>query len=285
MSNAASTYAMELISALTPSAPIELAALANTLGLEIEYCSASGFDGALICSKSNRVGTILVKDSIREPGRKRFTIAHEIGHYVLPHHGHAGCLCGSDDVESWAQSIADHEREANIFASELLVPRALVTEKVRQSHPTFDLIRDIAGTFSTSLTASAYRVMDLTGFRAAIVWSTRGVIRWFKSSDEFDAFVSVGDRVEQGSYAYDCFKRKTVPDELKSVHANLWLVSPEASSDGYVLEHSVWMPFYDSVLTLLYLETPSSAARYDDDGRLEELDPEDFTLRRRRWPR
>jgi Zn-dependent peptidase ImmA (M78 family) len=284
MSNAASTYATELIAALAPQDPIELDGFAKTLGLEIEYCPASGFDGALICSKTNRVGTILIKNSIRELGRKRFTIAHEIGHYVLPHHGQAGsCLCSSDDVESWAQAISEHEREANVFAGELLLPRASLSKKVGRSHPTFDVIRDIADTFSTSLTASAYRVIDLTGFRAAIVWSTRGVVRWFKSSDEFDAFVSVGERIEPGTYAYDCFQGKRVPDELKSVRANLWLTSKEASP--YVLEHSIWMPTYESVLTLLYLEAPSRAARSDDEEGLEELNPEDFTLRRRRWPR
>ena len=75
-----------------------------------------------------------------------------------------------------------------------------------QKQTTFDMIRDLSRTFDTSLTASAYRAMGLTTFRAAIVWSTAGVIRWFKASEEFEAFVAVHDRVPEGTYAYDCFR-------------------------------------------------------------------------------
>ena len=285
MSSAATIYAIELVAAMRPNAPIDLDEVAKTLGLELEYCATSGFEGALICSKANRVGTILVKQSIREAGRKRFTIAHEIGHYVLPHHGHAGCLCAADDVENWSRALSDHEREANIFASELLLPRFLLNQEVIKSHPTFILIRQLAANFATSLTASAYRVMDLTTFRAAIVWSTRGRIRWFKASEEFDAFVTVRDQVAEGTYAYDCFDGRRVPDELKSVRANVWLAPSQSGNEEYILEHSVWLPYYESVLTLLYLEQPSSLARDDDSRALEELNPEDFTLKRRRWPR
>jgi hypothetical protein len=128
-------------------------------------------------------------------------------------------------------------------------------------------------------TASAYRVIDLTTFRAAIVWSTRGLIRWFKASEEFDAFVMVRDQVAKGTYAYDCFNGRTVPDELNAVRANLWLAPSRWRNEEYILEQSVWLPYYESVLTLLYLEQPSSLARDNDAGAPEELNPEDFTLR------
>ena len=78
MSSAATTFANELVSALRLTAPIDPVDVARQLGLEVEYCQSSGFEGALVCSKEKRVGTILIKNSIREDGRRRFTIAHEI---------------------------------------------------------------------------------------------------------------------------------------------------------------------------------------------------------------
>lgn len=284
MSSVPATFASELVTALKLAAPIDPEDVAKRLGLGVEYCDASGFEGALVCSKETRAGTILVKNSIREDGRRRFTIAHEIGHYVLPHHGSKGSVCGSKDVESWDRSLPNEESEANDFASELLIPRSLVGPALVGSKPTLHLIREISRVFDTSLTASAFRTMGLTSFRAAIVWSTNGVIRWFKSSEEFMAFVSVKDPVAEGTYAYDCFRGVRVPDDLKSVRADLWLAESKRNP-GYVQEHSIWLPSYDSVLTLLYIEESSIALADPEEEALEELQPENFTVHRRNWPR
>ena len=44
---------------------------------------ANGFDGALVRSKAGQKGIIAVNSRLREASRKRFTIAHEIGRYVI----------------------------------------------------------------------------------------------------------------------------------------------------------------------------------------------------------
>lgn len=284
MSSIPATFAGELVSALKLTAPIDPSDVAERLGLQVEYCDSSGFEGALVCSKETRAGTILVKKSICEDGRRRFTIAHEIGHYVLPHHGAKGSVCNSKDVENWDRSLPDEEAEANVFASELLIPRSLVGTSLVGSKPTFHLIREISRLFDVSLTASAFRAMGLTSFRAAIVWSTSGVIRWFKASEEFMAFVSVKDSVAEGTYAYDCFRGVKAPDDLKNVRAELWLAESKRHNPEYVQEHSIWLPSYDSVLTLLYIEESSIALVDPDEEALEGLDPEDFSLDRRKWP-
>lgn len=285
MSSAAKTFASELVATLKLTAPVEPGEVARLLGLEVQYCNASAFDGALVCSKDNRIGTILVKDSIREPGRIRFTIAHEIAHYVLPHHGANGSICRPKDVESWDESLPEEECEANVFAGELLIPESLLEDSVSRNRPTFHMIRDLSRTFETSLTASAYRTMGLTTFRAAIVWSTDGVIRWFKAADEFQAFIAVHECVSEGTYAHDCFQALKVPDDLKSVKADLWLSPSRRRSPEYILEHSIWLPSYNSVLTLLYIEEVGASLVDEGEEALEELRPEDFTLNRSKWPR
>jgi Zn-dependent peptidase ImmA (M78 family) len=285
MSDAARVFASELVGSLKLAAPVDLVDVTRALGLEIRYCESSGFDGALICSKQNRVGTVLVKKSIRELGRRKFTIAHEIAHYVLPHHGSSESVCSSREVESWDRRLPEQEVEANIFAGELLIPERLVGPVVKRERPTMSVIRDISATFETSLTAAAYRAMHLTPFRAAIVWSTKGLIRWFKASEEFEAFVSVRESVAEGTYAYDCFRQRPVPDELKRVRSNLWLADSKRGNPDYIFEHSIWLPSYDSVLTLLYIDEVGHALQDDEQGALEELDPEEFTLRRKRWLR
>lgn len=285
MSSVARVFASELVASLKLGAPVDLVDVTRALGLEIRYCDSSGFDGALVCSKQNRVGAILVKKSIRELGRRKFTIAHEIAHYVLPHHGATESVCSAREVENWDRSLSDQEIEANVFAGELLIPERLVGPAVRRERPTMSIIRGMSAKFETSLTAAAYRTMQLTPFRAAIVWSTAGVVRWFKASDEFEAFVSVRESVAEGTYACDCFRGIAVPDELKSVRSDLWLATSGRVNPDYILEHSITLPSYNSVLTLLCIEAVGHSLQDDAEGTLEELSPEDFTLRRQKWPR
>lgn len=76
----------------------------------------------------------------RSPGRRRFTIAHEVGHFVL--HVpvvHKLFADGPGDIQeiderSSSGRLSAHrkrEREANIFASELLMPETLLNEQAR----------------------------------------------------------------------------------------------------------------------------------------------------------
>jgi hypothetical protein len=76
----------------------------------------------------------------RSPGRRRFTIAHEIGHLVLhvPVFHEVFYDPTSDVLEVEEDSPASElpelrrrEREANVFARELLMPESLVNEQAR----------------------------------------------------------------------------------------------------------------------------------------------------------
>lgn len=72
----------------------------------------------------------------RSRGRRRFTIAHECGHWVLHVLGaDCGYCCRPGDIADVAagrkRELARQEREANAFASELLMPELLVHEQAR----------------------------------------------------------------------------------------------------------------------------------------------------------
>jgi hypothetical protein len=74
----------------------------------------------------------------RSPGRRNFTIAHELGHWHL--HRADGSdvhtrFCRSDDVGGDVRAVRDAahiEREANRFAAALLMPEALVRDQAAQ---------------------------------------------------------------------------------------------------------------------------------------------------------
>ncbi len=96
------------------------------------------------------------------PRRRRFTVAHEIGHWEL----HAtevadGFICRLGDVaESGAKGSPEQirEREANRFAAELLMPEARVRSSVEESSPD---VAAQADRFEVSQLSMAWRLFNL----------------------------------------------------------------------------------------------------------------------------
>ena len=85
------------------------------------------------------------------------------------------------------------------------------------------------------------------------------------------------------SFAADCFRNEPVPDHPESVPATAWLYENGLVNEARIWEESVPLPYYDSVLSLLYIRD-SIEAQEDPPEEETGLDPEEFTLNRKRWP-
>ena len=86
----------------------------------------------------------------RSPGRRNFTIAHELGHWHL--HRTAGTahtrFCRTDEVGGDARAVHDTariEREANRFAAALLMPEALVRAHAEELRLNVNLLAERFG--------------------------------------------------------------------------------------------------------------------------------------------
>jgi hypothetical protein len=271
-------YARSFVESFGSDCGSRLDAVASTIGLTIEEATAKTFDGALLRVAGRPLGKVVLNRDIREEGRKLFTLAHEIGHYVLPAHGKSGAVCRTREVQNWAPGLPESELEANRFAAEILMPRELISTQLRVE-PSFRVIRLIARRCRTSLTASTYRLVDLSSYRIAMVWSTAGRRIWYKPSDEFERAVEMGP-VSPDSFAADCFRGEAVPDHPESVPATAWLYDNKLTEGARIWEESVPIPYYDAALSLLYIREPIEESEEED----AELDPAEFTLARRRWP-
>ena len=99
---------------LMQAPPVNLGVICRWLGIEV-YAQPCRAFGALFLLREGR-GVLLVNSSLPQR-RARFSIAHELGHLLLCHNplGHIG---GPRD--------SDQERQADRFASELLMPEALL---------------------------------------------------------------------------------------------------------------------------------------------------------------
>ena len=253
------------------------------IGLEIVYRDASSYDGALLRIKGIPRGYIVINTRIREESRRRFTIAHESGHFILPNQQDLSAPCAKKTIENWDEQLDHPELEANRFAAEVLMPRERVTPYLL-TEPAMTSIESIASICQTSLTASAYRLVSLTSFRAAMVWSEDGRVRWYKSSEEFVRWIRKGE-LSEATFAADCFQHRSVPDHFEPVPASSWLFSKGLREDALIWEHSASLPAYRAVLSLLVIRDSIEMGDNTQDAEEDyELDPQEFTLHRKHWP-
>lgn len=115
------------------TAPVPIEQMARELGAEIRREPADDkLSGFLLRDPSQRRAVIGV-NSNHHPNRQRFTIGHEIGHLLL----HEGDRLHVDRIDSGLRvklrdenssaGTDDEEKEANLFAAELLMPAAFLT--------------------------------------------------------------------------------------------------------------------------------------------------------------
>ena len=141
-----------------------LEAILPEIGLTLHYRDARSYEGALLRFKGIPRGYIVLSTHVRENSRRRFTLAHEVGHYVLPDQQELCQPCTKMQIESWEDDLSKPEIAANRFSAEILMPRSLVR---LEDMPTFESIKELARACDTSLTASASRLAELSSFRVA----------------------------------------------------------------------------------------------------------------------
>lgn len=151
-----------LILKLEPNLPIPVPIddLCRQLDIqEIAPLETEGFEGALLTDTARSRGIILVNQQASRK-RRRFTVAHELGHFLLASHipdADGRFLCSRADMSRMTAKEGDRrtrmEVEANRFASLLLIPPPALRLELRsrrrpdlqhipQLHTAFDVSKE-----------------------------------------------------------------------------------------------------------------------------------------------
>jgi len=181
--------------------------------------------------------------------RKRFSIAHELGHLLMGHVTSIKKICSDDDMRNWYQK--DKESQANFFASELLLPSPMMKKRCDVEKVNFDPIKLIAKEFRTSLTATAIKFVRLNPEKCAVVYSANGKIDWFYKSPDWWPFIRRGKDLDKRTVAYDLFHGELVEAEPVEVDADAWI---ENNGLDEVVEHSIISSHHNFVLTVLWIK-------------------------------
>lgn len=200
--------------------------------------------------KSGKNATIRISPMDNEE-RKRFSIAHELGHLFLGHLESIKKVCSDTDMMEWYHN--NIETQANFFASELILPSKLLKKKCDVRSVNFEPIRMIAHEFRASLTASAIKFVRLCPEKCALVCSQHGKVKWFYKSSDWDQFIRVGDIIDKRTLAFDYFHGDELSTAPEEVEAEAWIHGTKDGVDE-VVEHSIASTQYGFVLSILWIK-------------------------------
>lgn len=230
--NKAQNAANELLSSLGWSQPgdLSLNEIALALNAFVKESDLKGSDGRIVMNNDNAI--ITIDSKIMHKQRKRFILAHEIGHLIL-HRDISKLFSDTDKTLNEWYVKGKHEIEANQFASELLMPTDLFKITVQGKGMSLGLIREAANYFGTSQTATLLKYKDLGDFPISVIYIENGIIKWKTESSDFPLkFLHNGSKVPEGSAAGDFFKGNGLEDEPVLIDALDWF--PE---DFEIKEH------------------------------------------------
>lgn len=188
-------------------------------GLIVKYHELEGSQGRILMNSNDAI--ITINKAITYQPKVNFIIAHEIGHARL----HRNLSLFSDNEQTLQEWYARgvHEKEANDFATELLMPRDLFKMKVCKKKLELPLIETVAEYFGASKTATFLRYRELGDYPVMIIFIENGMIKWKSSSPDFPyKWLTLGSNVPSYTVAGDFFYKNIKEKKPEKVNAIEW---------------------------------------------------------------
>lgn len=158
-------------------APIPVEQIAQRVGIcEIQPLpgDSENIEGMLCSEPAKDCGVIFFNKS-RPIGRQRFTIGHELGHFLLPTHASGERKCTASDLKKNSNT---EESEANEFAQKLLLPSHLLTPEINDQSFNIELVNRLSVLFQMSFEATAIAAIPLSSEPVAIVFTKNCKVKY-----------------------------------------------------------------------------------------------------------
>ena len=238
----------------------------------VQSGNMGSIEGALVKNKNLPEWAIFYNDDITHAGRINFTLAHELGHYMVHRHQcESGRFdCSNKDILGNTSNADDIEAEANAFAATLLMPNQDFRLQVKDQPFSFNLISHCADRYDVSATAAILKWLDITDKPAIALLSEDGMMHWSKSNNK--AFRS-------GRYFATRKNIISVPDQSTAATEKNSKEAREGVQhspgiwfpDESVVEYTIHSAEHSKTLTVLVLEDNrgyTMPADFDEDAEL-----------------
>lgn len=219
-------------------------------------------DGKIIFGNSKAI--IKVNSQIQFQERKRFVVAHEVGHLIM----HKNMQLPDDSFTNFniiagmekALKNGKQELEANEFASELLMPEKLFLKEAGKKKFTPLLIKQLSERFKTSLTATIFRYLQFDLHPICLVFIENGKVKYWKKSDGLKVWLqdyirlappsdSVAAEYIQGGYEF-IYK---LEDKAQTIKKSTWFnLNQYNDEDSDFYEYCIPTKRYKTILNIIW---------------------------------
>jgi len=230
---------------------LNLEEIANAEYIIIQEEELEKYDGRL--SQRKEFGIITINKNIKERKQKIFTIAHEMGHFYLG----TGIknICNREDILNY-YCKKNAEKEANIFASELLMPENWFRENIIWQNDGIETIKSVSEFFNVSLSAAAIRYTEIGEMPVAVIMSRNKKVIWSSINKLFPfKYINTGQPLNSYSYAYDYFNNKELMSQPQEILSDAWFLNDfNYKARTFLIEQNFVLKNYKTVMTILWQE-------------------------------
>ena len=238
--------AEEVANYYCPTGLVNPEVIAEHVGVSYSYGEyEDSFDGLIECFNGQfhiYINTDRLQHAYTE--RARFTFAHELGHYFIDDHRNALKRGDSPSHSSKTGFVSKNyaEREADFFASCLLLPEKRLKKDLSNRPFKFELIQETAKKYQTSFTSTALRFSGIGNHPIMVILSLNGAIKWYWYSHDFPyKWLRHGkQKVPEDTTAGEYFSLNRSPNSKQEVFAIDWF--------NYVKDEEINRKFYEQCL-------------------------------------
>ncbi len=238
------TLAQSVIHDYSLVPPIDLNYLCKQLDIMVKPLNIEA-EAYLLCKNGSKQ---IIFNNSKNNHRIRFSIAHELGHYLIPWHDKVIYSCSKKDMKF--SKTKDAELEANQFAAELLVPLDDLADFINQTGEricNFNSIMKVQRRYEVSLSTASICMINNFDADAAVVFSINGKIDWCYKGKYFYGIVDE-KKLNSDSVAYSLLKSKNTEPCVRKITSGVWILDNPYER---IIEESIAMPNINATLSIL----------------------------------
>ncbi len=228
---------------------IDLELIAYSLGAELKKEPLDNCEGNIIGTESKAIITL---NESAHPKKQRFSLGHELGHWVNDRGKNLTYRCNANDMRQRSARKNDYKQNkevrANQFSAELIMPSFIVQPHIEDRDINLGTVDFVSNLFNASRTSAAIRLVEISKLPCMIVcWNRQGKRNWFTRNEI----------VPEEVWPHKCIfniNDSFSPSDGKEVDADKW-ISTQGSEDYAVIE-SVFSNSYD-FLSLIWWKDES----------------------------
>lgn len=213
--------------------PVPLPAIADQLCVLVQEASLENLEGCLVTDGDT--GGILLNAQCPDR-RKRFTFAHELGHYVLHRSRQQSFVDQEKELFSFSSRV---EVEASAFASYLLMPPRLLPQAFGREVPSLASAEDVSERFDVSLMAVLKRLVRESNYLTVFICSNGNRVQWPEFSPEVQGYNHVVTELPKASAAHALFRDEVEGADTRTLPAEVWFDQGSLAGSGlHIMEES-----------------------------------------------